>query len=133
MHTIKNKKLDHVVKFIDNSTPNKFNQKLTILFLPLSSNYPGVDFLIWDSKGKILYAFQITIGLLNNHIESKKKFMTGNLIDKWAFMCEVKRKDVKFVWIAPRSVLENSTDSLHLTFSCIKDRFPALDNLRLQS
>ncbi|CAG8764024.1 5290_t:CDS:2, partial [Racocetra fulgida] len=108
VYKIKNKTLNVVEKFVGNNIPpNNFNLKLTTLFLPMSPNYSGADFLIWDSEGKILYAFQITISSPNDHMESKKKFMTGSLIGKWVSMCDIVRKDVKFVWIAPDSVLEN--------------------------
>ncbi|CAG8714194.1 16287_t:CDS:2, partial [Cetraspora pellucida] len=66
----------------------------TTFFFPVSSNYPGVDFLIWDHENRILFAFQITIGNLKNYYESRDKFMaegSDSLINKWAEFCGVNK------------------------------------------
>ncbi|CAG8815308.1 22169_t:CDS:1, partial [Racocetra persica] len=70
--------LDKIVKFIGNDVPTEdLMLDQNILFLPLSANYPGVDFLIWCHSSKILFAFQVTIGSIANHKESKDNFMSG--------------------------------------------------------
>jgi hypothetical protein len=72
-----------------------FKENLTTLFIPYNSNYPYIDFLIWDKEKKKLIVFQICISLKSEHDFSilnlkgefkkkiKKKFGEKNLGDKW--------------------------------------------------
>ncbi|CAG8527089.1 27915_t:CDS:2 [Dentiscutata erythropus] len=110
-----------------------FDVNLNTLFIPLSSNYPGVDFLIWDTIYRELFAFQITISSSTSHRKSKNNFMEGenSLKSKWATLCGIENDKVKFIWLVPDSFIknDNSKESLYLSFSSIKDQFPALDDL----
>ncbi|RIB28453.1 hypothetical protein C2G38_2157877 [Gigaspora rosea] len=121
-----------IIKFIGNDIPTEsFNVEKNVLFLPQSDNYPGVDFLIWDNCRKILFSFQVTIGSLANHRRNKDSFMTGELKNKWATLCNTEESKVKFIRLAPDDILKNdkSKDSLHLSFSSIKNQFPVLGDL----
>ncbi|CAG8787851.1 5620_t:CDS:2, partial [Dentiscutata erythropus] len=129
-----NFKLSQIIKFIGNDIPTEgFNMEKNALFLPQSDNYPGVDFLVWDHCSKILFSFQVTIDSLANHRKSKDNFMTGegSLKNKWATLCNTEGNKVKFIWLAPDDILKNdkSKDSLHLSFSNIKNQFPVLGDL----
>ncbi|RIB24528.1 hypothetical protein C2G38_2069797 [Gigaspora rosea] len=124
--------LSQIIKFIGNDIPTEsFNVEKNVLFLPQSDNYPGVDFLIWDNCRKILFSFQVTIGSLANHRRNKDNFMTGELKNKWATLCNTEESKVKFISLAPDDILKNdkSKDSLHLSFSSIKNQFPVLGDL----
>ncbi|RIB04940.1 hypothetical protein C2G38_1987717 [Gigaspora rosea] len=129
-----NFKLSQIIKFIGNDIPTEsFNVEKNTLFLPQSDNYPGADFLIWAPNSKTLFSFQVTIGPLTSHKMSNDTFMTGegSLKNKWANLCDTKESNVKFIWLAPDDILKNdkSRDSLHLSFSSIKNQFPVLGDL----
>ncbi|RIB12581.1 hypothetical protein C2G38_2144994 [Gigaspora rosea] len=130
-----NFKLSQIIKFIGNDIPTEsFNVEENTLFLPQSDNYPGVDFLIWAPNSETLFSFQVTVGPLTSHKKSKETFMTGegSLKNKWANLCDTEESNVKFIWLAPDKSLKNDTsrDSLHLSFSSIKNQFPVLGDLR---
>ncbi|CAG8822796.1 34920_t:CDS:2, partial [Gigaspora margarita] len=123
-----------VIKFMGNSTPvESFDVNLHTLFIPLSPNYPGVDFLIWDTTCKLLFAFQVAISSPTSHRKSKNKFMEGenSLKSKWVTLCRINKDHVKFVWLVPDSFIssDKNNDSLYLSFSSIKNQFPALGDL----
>ncbi|RIB24536.1 hypothetical protein C2G38_2139225 [Gigaspora rosea] len=131
-YDLKFKEFSQIIKFVGNGIPTEsFNVKKKVLFLPQSDNYPGVDFFIWDNSRKILFSFQVTIGTLASHKTSKDNFMNGELRNKWAALCSTEESNVKFIWLAPDDILkkDKDKDSLHLSFSSIKNQFPVLGDL----
>ncbi|CAG8656046.1 6654_t:CDS:2 [Racocetra fulgida] len=137
------RQLQTVVKFLGNSLPfENVDLSKTTFFLPLSPNYPGVNFLIWDHEKKLLFAFQITIGNLKDHYESRNKFTANrsdSLVNKWAELCKIKKIKVIFVWFAPENFRDrdNEKDSLYffntlLTFimSQVEDMDSRIDVLQ---
>ncbi|CAG8642951.1 9513_t:CDS:2, partial [Gigaspora rosea] len=123
-YDLKFKEFSQIIKFVGNGIPTEsFNVEKNVLFLPQSDNYPGVDFLIWDNS--------LTIGTLASHKTSKDNFMNGELKNKWAALCSTKESNVKFIWLAPDDILkkDKDKDSLHLSFSSIKNQFPVLGDL----
>ncbi|KAF0525127.1 hypothetical protein F8M41_014762 [Gigaspora margarita] len=127
-------KMHEIIKFVGNGTPiESFDVNLNTLFIPLSPNYPGVHFLIWDTNYIELFAFQITISSPTSHRKSKSKFIEGknSLKSKWATLCGIEKNKVKYIWLVPDSFIKSdrSKDSLYLSFSNIKELFPALNDL----
>ncbi|CAG8575489.1 21430_t:CDS:2, partial [Gigaspora margarita] len=127
-------KMHEIIKFVGNGTPiESFDANLNTLFIPLSPNYPGVHFLIWDTNYMELFAFQIAISSPTSHRKSKSKFIEGenSLKSKWATLCGIEKNKVKFIWLVPDSFIKSdrSKDSLYLSFSNIKELFPALNDL----
>jgi hypothetical protein len=56
------------VEWHGNSVPQVTLSRLEdLLFVPLSQNYPGVDFLIWVAQTKTLCLFQVTLSSVSQH------------------------------------------------------------------
>lgn len=107
-----------------------------VLFIPEFLNYPGVDFLIWNSVDKVLLAFQIAINKLNdrkNEDNFTKESNGPSLKTKWANLFQIDESNIYFVWITRDSVIDKVTKSspnkLHVSFSSIKNQLPALADL----
>jgi hypothetical protein len=100
--------LQDVVRFPTNDLPpvTSFKSIRTTIFVPGSSNYPGFDFFVWDSKRNKLLAFQVTV--TNPFTEHKKLDSSAVLanIEKWKGFC---RTDlVELHWIIPKSCWRTS-------------------------
>ena len=133
---IRNFMFDRVIRFSGNDMPpfiDQFDLTYKVLFIPESPNYPGVDFLIWDSENKELSGFQITIGGIKNHRKSVDSFLAGNLKEKWKNLCKINEDKFFFVWVIPDNAVEEITndgyDNLYIPFSNIRFQFPALTPL----
>lgn len=107
-----------------------------VLFIPEFLNYPGVDFLIWNSEDKVLLAFQIAINKLNDR-KNESNFTKENngpsLKSKWANLFRINESNIYFIWITRdntiNKVTKSSSNQLHVSFSSIKNQFLALANL----
>jgi hypothetical protein len=54
--------IEKVVHFVGSHTPvSGVDLDQSIMFVPLNSNYPAVDLLVWDANNKTLFAIQVTI------------------------------------------------------------------------
>jgi 5-formyltetrahydrofolate cyclo-ligase len=69
-----------IIHFSGNKLPlrNAFNQRVITLFVPKSSNYPGLGFFIWNPVDEVLMAFQVTV---------KNPFKTHPKIDRASYNC----------------------------------------------
>ena len=56
------------VEWHGNSVPQMtLSRSEDLLLVPLSQNYPGVDFLIWEAQTKTLFLFQVTLASVAQH------------------------------------------------------------------
>ncbi|CAB4390510.1 unnamed protein product [Rhizophagus irregularis] len=130
---------DKIFRLVNNDVPSSmynFAVYKNVLFIPEFLNYPGVDFLIWNSEDKVLLAFQIAINKLNDR-KNESNFTKENngpsLKSKWANLFRINESNIYFIWITRdntiNKVTKSSSNQLHVSFSSIKNQFPALANL----
>lgn len=127
-----------IIHFSGNKLPPKhlFNQRVITLFIPKSSNYPGLDYFIWNPRDLVLMAFQVTV---------KNPFTSHPKIDgasenckRWLDFCfsgsETEMKPLEVYWIIPDSCVgkpKNFKDRVILVRDLWAD-FPALQKLSVQ-
>jgi hypothetical protein len=89
------------VEWNGNSVPQMtLSRSEDFLLVPLSQNYPGVDFLIWAAKPETLYLFQVTLSPVGRH--SSNFWERGaDLEQQWGAKLNVKR--FERVWITPNA------------------------------
>jgi hypothetical protein len=85
--------------FPTQSVPYDIQWNRNWLLIPLNSNYPGADVLLWDARQQLLVAVQFTAGIVHKHANS---FFTGAnpLVDRWKTASGAKK--FWFVWVAPQ-------------------------------
>jgi len=132
--TFKNIEIIDVLHFTGNKLPQRssFDSLKTTLFIPKSSNYPGFDFLIWESNG-ILSAYQVTV--MKPFTSHQKINAASDHCKSWLDFCfEAKDKNpIEIYWIIPQSCLgtpRNSGINLILIDEMYDD-FPAFKKLNL--
>jgi hypothetical protein len=91
-----------VVHFAGNSTPfDDVDLDQSIMFVPLNSNYPAVDLLMWDANNKTLFAIQVTIReKVSDHMKDAlqgDKWTT--LKNRWRKYCSSADK-VELIWLS---------------------------------
>jgi hypothetical protein len=89
------------VEWNGNSVPQTtLSRTEDLLLVPLSQNYPGVDFLIWAAKPETLYLFQVTLSPVGRH---SSNFWEGgaDLEQQWGAKLNMKR--LERVWITPNA------------------------------
>ncbi|KAI8893195.1 hypothetical protein BC833DRAFT_609271, partial [Globomyces pollinis-pini] len=108
-----------------------FNRRVTTLFVPKSSNYPGLDYFIWNHHDLELMAFQVTV---------KNPFTSHPKIDgasknckRWLNFCfsRSEEKRLEVYWIIPGSCV-GKPKKIHDRVILIDDLwadFPALKKL----
>jgi hypothetical protein len=125
-----------VVEWNGNGVPPFTLSRLEdLLLVPLTSNYPGVDFLIWKADTETLFLFQVTVRSVAQHSDFWQN--RQQLQDEWAAMLGV--KTFERVWITPdvnagvpeaaRSNAGQWACSLALLKSTNSELFPLLQEL----
>ena len=114
--------------------PNSFNKQVTTLFVPESSNYPGLDFFIWSHVDHVLMAFQVTV---KNPFTSHPKINEGSEICKqWLDFCfaDLKQNPIDIYWIIPKSCVgkPKKFNDRVILLEELRGDFPALQKLSLQ-
>jgi hypothetical protein len=85
------------VEWHGNSVPQMtLSRSEDLLLVPLSPNYPGVDFLIWVAQKKALCLFQVTLSSVSQH-SSNFWESDPELQSRWRDVLGVQRFDR--VWI----------------------------------
>ena len=135
-HILKNAELNDVVPFSGSKLPlpNSFDRKESTLFLPKSSNYPGLDFFIWNPLEEILMGFQVTVKQpFTSHPKIDGASDNGKLWLDFCYGNSVK-KPIEVYWIIPKSCVgkpKNLKDRDVLLDELYHD-LPALKKLTLQ-
>ncbi|RIA87884.1 hypothetical protein C1645_695657, partial [Glomus cerebriforme] len=129
-------RFDRVMRFFDNDIflTNDLTEYNDLLFIPESSNYPGVDFLIWNRDDKVIFAFQITISELNDR-KNIDNFMIKSdglsLRSKWANLFGINESKIYLIWIVQDNIInkfiKKHSNRLYIPFSSIKNQFPAFN------
>ena len=127
--------INDIIHFSGNKLPlrNAFNQRVITLFVPKSSNYPGLDFFIWNPFDSVLMAFQVTV---NNPFTSHRKIDGSSENCKlWLDFCfdGLPQKPLDIYWVIPKSCVgkpKNFEERLVLLEDLLVD-FPALNKLTL--
>ena len=128
-------KISKVVWFQGKSLPTAslFSKGQTTLFVPIISNYPSLDYFIWESKEKKLFAVQVTVC----RPMSKHEKPNADLLSEWAKFFQV--PETLILWVVPSvCVTEKCMDSIGAIDYIVKleslaHRYPAVTNLRLRS
>jgi hypothetical protein len=81
--------------FPTQGVPSEISWGTSALLVPLNSNYPGADLLLWDKQERVLVAIQVTVGRIRDHAMS----FTPELMKAWRRSSGA--KEVRFVWLAP--------------------------------
>jgi hypothetical protein len=133
-HTIE---ITDIVRFPGMTIPiaSSFNPRVTSLFIPECSNYPGFDFFLWESKRKVLMGFQIT--LQKPFTSHRKMNGAGDNCQRWKELCfgDSNHKGMELYWIIPRSCVGTNTAEVKdyvILLDELHDTFPALRKLDLQ-
>ncbi|KAI3658488.1 hypothetical protein MP638_001914 [Amoeboaphelidium occidentale] len=129
--------ITYIVRFNGMGVPTEssFNPRVTTLFIPECSNYPGFDLFLWDSKRKVLMGFQIT---LQKPFSSHRKMNgAGDNGKRWKELCfgDSNHEGMELYWIVPRSCVGTNTAEVKdyvVLLDELHDTFPALRNLDLQ-
>ena len=94
--------ISRVLHFAGMKTPtaDDINFEQSVMFVPLNSNYPAVDLLIWDAKQKTLFAIQLTIReKVSDHM---KETLDGDtwtsLQNDWKSLCGADK--VELIWVS---------------------------------
>ena len=126
--------ISKVVRFKGMSLPaaSSFSRLQTTLFVPFSSQYPRLNYFIWDSRAGKLFAVQVTFrGPMSKH-----KKPEADIISSWARFVQVKASDVLVLWVVPS---ESVTPRFRIqkynyfvSLESLKTRYPALANVKLQ-
>ncbi|KAI3659379.1 hypothetical protein MP638_001301 [Amoeboaphelidium occidentale] len=132
----KNLDIESVIKFAGNKLPSRslFARGLTTSFIPKSSNYPGLDFFIWNPHNETLMAFQVTVkGSFTSHPKIDGNSDNCKL---WLDFCygDLVQKPMEIYWIIPQSCVgkpKNFHDRV-IILEDLWDAFPALQKLTLQ-
>ncbi|ORY41632.1 hypothetical protein BCR33DRAFT_718786, partial [Rhizoclosmatium globosum] len=124
-----------IIPFSGHKLPpsTSFTSNRSTLFIPESVNYPGYDFFIWDSKTKVISAFQVTI---RNPFHSHAKIDSGSAKENcinWRSYCSATASDV--YWVIPEGCVgsksNNAVGNRVVLFESLTNQFPALENLIL--
>jgi hypothetical protein len=95
----------------NNPPPSKFFEKEIIIFIPYNSNYPDLDFVIWDGIKRVLWAFQITIenpiSKHSNNIHVVKDNEAVSHSSKWCTNCNISSDFFRFCWIGTNRDVES--------------------------
>jgi hypothetical protein len=77
--------------------PSTLRRPENLLLVPLTVNYPGVDFLFWQADTETLFLFQVTVASVAKH----RNFWQSHqaLQDEWKAKLGVKK--FERVWISP--------------------------------
>lgn len=111
----------------------------SMLFDPDASNYPAVDLLVWDAVKKILYAIQVTIKKVGEHMKDTLVPKPGEgKTSKWEAMQEkwqnVLPKDgqIELVWLSDNVDCSEDYKKSQwvMTFADAKAEFPLLASLK---
>jgi len=81
--------------FPSQSVPSGLPWTTSMLLVPLNSNYPGVDLLLWDAQDRLLLAIQITVRRIRDHSMS----FTAGLQAAWKQASGA--RELRFAWLAP--------------------------------
>jgi hypothetical protein len=118
--------IDDVVHFAGQSTPSdRVDLNQSIMFVPLNSNYPAVDLLIWDAKNTTLFAVQITIR------EKVSDHMTETLADdgkwtslkqQWLEFCGA--DEIELIWLADNDARGKYNEELVMQLNGMTQAFP---------
>jgi hypothetical protein len=138
MSTASNKQtfqLQNIIHFGGQNLPSiisRFNKKLTTLFIPDSSNYPGFDFFIWDPQALKILGFQVTV--VNPFIKHSKIDVFPNCIS-WVEFCGTENA-MDIYWIIPGACVPNGYSKKAVGHSVIlfeelQNDYPALSKLKI--
>ena len=128
-------KISKVVWFQGKSLPTAslFSKGQTTLFVPIISNYPSLDYFIWESKERKLFAVQVTVC----RPMSKHEKPNPDLLSEWAEFFQV--PETLILWVVPSvCVTDKCMDSIGAINYIVKleslaHRYPAVTNLRLRA
>ena len=67
------------------------------MLVPLSTSYPGVDFLIWKAEAETLFLFQVTVASVARH----NNFWESQQPLEAAWVAKLGVKKIERVWISP--------------------------------
>ena len=126
--------LQDIVHFSGQKLPkvSRFNKKLTTIFIPDSSNYPGFDFFIWDSQELKILGFQVTVA--NPFIKHSKIDGVPNCVS-WVEFCGAEHA-MDIYWIIPEACIpitssEKAVGHSVITFEDLRNDYPALSKLKI--
>jgi hypothetical protein len=118
--------IDYVVNFAGQGTPSdRVDLNQSIMFVPLNSNYPAVDLLIWDAKNTKLFAVQVTIR------EKVSDHMTETLADdgkwtslkqQWLEFCGA--DEIELIWLADNDARGKYNEELVMQLNGMTQAFP---------
>jgi hypothetical protein len=95
-----------------------FNRRTSTVFVPISSNYPVLDFFIWNPSDEILMAFQVTVKQpLTSH---PKIDGADDNCKSWLTFCST-QNPIEIYWIIPQTCVGKPMD--------FKDRVVLLQEL----
>jgi hypothetical protein len=127
--------IEDVIYFDGNLLPIRrtIQESLCSLIVPTSSEYPGIDFFIWNPEGlkNVLLAVQVTIKKsLRAHMR-KCKFKCAD----WCQFLGIRHTSVRTLWMAPNECigvdkeLSNGLDNYILAFDDLVDLCPIIKSL----
>jgi hypothetical protein len=85
------------VYFATQGVPPGLSWTVNTLFVPLNSNYPGADMLLWDAQERLLVAIQVTVGSIKDHAMT----FTPSLQRAWKRAAGA--RELRFAWLAPEA------------------------------
>jgi len=90
-------------------------------FVPLNSNYPGADLLLWDATERLLVAVQVTVHRIKDHAMT----FTPNLQDAWKRAAGA--AELRIVWLAPEAnVLAAHAGQYYMSLTSIQPNLAPL-------
>ena len=124
-----------IAHFSGNKLPLRcsFNKSVSTLFVPVSCNYPGFDFFIWNDPEQVLMAFHVTVK--NPFTLDSKMSGLNDHCQLWLDFCfnGMDQNPIEVYWIIPESCIGNPNDFKDhvILFEDLYEDLPALRKLDL--
>jgi hypothetical protein len=124
-------KISKIVRFKGHELPaaSSFSMLQSTLFITYSSQYPGLDYFIWDSQQGKLFAVKVTV----RRPMSKHKKPNSELLSSWAALFEVEH--VLVLWVVPADCVTTGKlqeNNYIVLLNSLERKYPALANLQLK-
>lgn len=119
-----------------NKVPDAVDPNVSTLFIPQTSNYPNVDFILWDKESSTLWAVQVTIldpikTHRNTFFDDKHGKPNSSQKDEWVGKFGGKVKATYFLWLGTNLKVDVSfgDDYIALLKNLDRSIFPLISQL----